>query len=53
MKQRVNINIEETLHKAGQTEAKRISKDVGKYVSFSSWLEFLVKMQLDNLRPFK
>ena len=46
MKQRVNINIEETLHKAGQEEAKRISKDVGKYVSFSRLLEELIKNRL-------
>jgi len=46
VKQRVNINIEETLHKAGQTEAKRISKNIGKYVSFSRLIEELLKNRL-------
>ena len=46
MKERVNINIEDTLHKAGKEEAKRLSKEFDKYLSFSGLLVQLLEIHL-------
>ena len=51
MKQRYNIKLPEDLHKSAKQEAKRLSKETGKFVSWSSLCEKGLKLILnDNSR---